>query len=179
MRRTLIRLGTCGLILAAMAGAAAAIAMASSHFLATVYPPPVPSRPGAAFSACPSPSGLERFDAATIKLAKQRALRYGHVSLTTDLIHSDRSFWPMLRRFWRGVKHGVWLGGLQAVREAQIGGPKMVWSVVVGNDCGAKLVADSLNLVVTVRHLQRCADCNGVNELFIDRRGVPLVYMVH
>lgn len=171
------RLLTRGSIVLLVAGAS--IATASTVFPPSIYPAPVPSRPGAGFSACPNGAGLQRFDAASTKLAERVALRYGHVSLAADLVHSDRSFWPMLRRFWRPVKHGAWLEAIQVVRGAQIGGPKMVWSGVVGYYCGAKVVTDSLNLVVTDRHLRRCADCNGDDELFIDRRGVPLVYMVH
>jgi hypothetical protein len=39
-------------------------------------------------------------------------------------------------------------------------------------------VTDSLNVFVGRRKLLNC-DCNGVNLIFIDRRGRPLVYMVH
>ena len=177
MRPTLLRGG----FVAGFIGATASLATATppGSFPPSIYPPPVPSQPGAAFSACPNPAGLERFDAASAKLAESVARSHGRVSLALDLTHSDRSFWPMLRHHWRPVKHGPCLQAIQVVRGAQIGGPKMVWSGVVGYYCGAKLVTDSLDVLVTVRHLQRCADCNGADELFIDRRGVPLVYMVH
>ena len=167
------------LLLTATAGVTVTTATAKRAFPPSIYPPPVHAQPGPAFSACPKPSGLEPFNAASTKLAQQLAARYGHVSLAADLARSDRSFWPQLRRFWRQTKHGAWLSSLQAVRTTQLGGPSMVWSGVVRYYCGPKLVAESLNVVITVRHLQRCADCNGGNEFFIDRRGTPLVYMVH
>ena len=177
MSPTLLRGGFLALFIAATVSLATATA--SGSFRPSIDPPSVPSQPGAAFSACPNPAGLEQFDALSTKLAESVARSYGHFSLALDLTHSDRSFWPMLRHFWQPVKHGAWLQAIQVVRRAQIGGPKMVWSGVVGHYCGAKLVTDSLDVRVTVRHLQRCADCSGVDELFIDRRGVPLVYMVH
>ena len=180
IRRALPRAASLTLaVLTATAGVTVATATASRPFPPSIYPPPVHAQAGAAFSACPNQSGLERFDAASTKLAEKAAMRYGHVSLAADLARSDRSFWPQLRRFWRQTKQGAWLSSLQVVRATQLGGPRMVWSGVVRYYCGSKLVADSLNIVMTVRHLQRCADCNGASDLFIDRRGTPLVYMVH
>jgi len=178
MQRALGRAGLLVLLVAAVASGGAVTATGSSEFPGSVYPPPVRSAPGAAFSYCPNPSGLEQFDAATEKLAEHVALRYGHASLATDLHHSDRSFWTMLRGYWRGTKHGTWLSRLQVVRGAAPG-PNMEWSEVVRYYCGPKLLRDSLELTVTVRHLKNCDDCNGIHELFIDRHGVPLVYMVH
>jgi len=179
MKRLLVRHGCLVVLVVCTTGAGGAFATASGQFPGSIYPPPVHAHSGAAFSACANPSGLERFDAAATKLAVQVAMRYGHVSLAADRTHSDRSFWPMLRGYWRLSKHGAWLARLQVVRATQLGGPNMVWSGVVRYYCGPKLLTDSLDVVVTIRHLQRCADCNGVDELFIDRRGVPLVYMVH
>ena len=85
----------------------------------------------------------------------------------------------MLRRDWRLAKGGEWLSSVQVVRGSQLGGPKMVWSGVVRYYCGSNLETDSLSVVVTRRKLLDCADCNAVDLLFIDRRGRPLVYMVH
>ena len=179
VQRALGLAGLLAVLVGAVAGRGAVIAAASSEFPRSVYPPPVRSAPGAAFRSCPSPSGLERFNATSQKLAEHIAMRYGHLNVATDLHHSDRSFWPMLRGYWRTTTHGTWLSALQVVSGAELGGPNMQWSEVMGRYCGSKLLTDSLNVVVTVRHLKHCDDCNGVDELFIDRRGVPLVYMVH
>jgi hypothetical protein len=162
-----------------MSGASGvAVASKATPFPASVYPRPVHSAAGAAFSACPNPSGLEPFNAATKKLAEQVAMRYGHASLAGDLTRSDRSFWPMLRGYWRSTKHSSWLSELDVVRGARLGA-NIGWSEVVRHYCGPKLLTDSLELIATARHLNNCNDCNGAGELFIDRRGVPLLYMVH
>ena len=156
-----------------------ASATGSTRFPPSIYPLPVASRAGAAFAACPNPARLGRFNSARRKLAEQVAGMYGHVSLTADLRSSDRSWWPMLRRDWRLATGGEWLSSVQVVRGSQLGGPKMVWSGVVRYYCGSSLETDSLSVVVTRRKLLDCADCNAVDLLFIDRRGRPLVYMVH
>jgi hypothetical protein len=158
-------------------GAGDASATGSSQFPPSVYPQPVPAGSGAAFSACPSPVGLERFSSASTQLAERVAGTYGHISLTDDLKNSDRSYWPMLRSAWEHAGAGKWLS-FPDVRGSQIGGPTMVWSGVVRHYCGSTLVTDSLNVFVGRRKRLNC-DCNGVNLIFIDRRGRPLVYMVH
>jgi len=167
------------LSLAAVAGPIAAFAPASSQFPPSIFPAPVPSTDGPIFSSCPNPSGLERFAAASAPLARRVAAGYGHVSLAVDMTHSDPSFWPTLRRYWRRAAQGKWLRGIKVVRAVQRGGPSMVWSRVVRHYCGRRLVADSLSVFVSYRRLENCDRCDGVYELFIDRRGVPLVYMVH
>ncbi len=149
------------------------VAGATVQFPPSIYPPPVPLiGTGAAFSSCPNPAGLERFDLASTTLARQVASVYGRVSLTADLEHSDRSWWQHLRHHpWQRFSFPV-------VRGSQLGGPKRFWSGVVRHYCGSKLLADSLSVDVTGRKIENC-DCNGVSMLFIDRRGRPLVYMVH
>ncbi len=151
--------------------------MSSTRFPASIYPQPVAAGSGAAFSACPSPLGLERFDTASIRLAEHVGASYGHISLSDDLANTDRSYWPMLRADWKQAGAGSWLS-FSEVRSAQLGGPAMVWSGVVRHYCGARLLTDSLNVFVGRRKLLNC-DCNGVNLIFLDRRGRALVYMVH
>lgn len=158
-------------------GASDASATGSSPFPPSIYPQPVPAGSGAAFSACPSLTGLQRFSSVSTQLAERIAGTYGHVSLTDDLKNSDRSYWPMLREAWERAGAGKWLS-FSDVRASQTGGPTMVWSGVVRHYCGSTLVTDSLNVFVGRRKLLNC-DCNGVNLIFIDRRGRPLVYMVH
>jgi len=177
MRRVLVWGGLLASLVALAIGAGVATAAGSSQFPPFIYPQPVSAGPGAAFSACPSPVGLERFNTGSTQLAEDVAGTYGHVSLTDDLRNSDRSYWPMLRKTWKQADGGKWLS-FSDVRGSQLGGPKMVWSGVVGHYCGSKLVTDSLNVFVGRRKLLNC-DCNGVNVLFLDRHGRPLVYMVH
>lgn len=163
----------------ALVVAMSAVALADAvSFPPSIYPAPVRAKPGAAFTACPNPSGLAPFSKGGILLAERIAAIYGKVSLAADLKHSDRSWWPALRKNWRLVgKHGRWIR-FGIVRGVQLGGPKMYWSAVVGYYCGRKLLADSLNVFVGRGVLLNC-DCNGVNLLFVDRRGTPLVYDVH
>lgn len=177
MQRALSRGGLLVSFVVLAIGVGVAAATGASQFPASVYPPPVAAKPGAAFSACPNPAGLERFDATSGKLAERVAATYGHAGLAADLKHSDRSWWPQLRHFWRLAKGGRWLS-FSTVRGSQLGGPKMVWSGVVRHYCGSRLVTDSLNVFVGRRKLLNC-DCNGVNLILTDRRGRPLVYMVH
>jgi hypothetical protein len=173
-------------IITGLASVASAVAIAvtpaagagTAAFPPSIYPSPVPARPGAALTACPNPSGLQRFTTRGIMLAKQVASTYGKVSLAEDLRHSDPSWWPTLRKNWRAYgTHGAWIS-FPVVRSAEIGGPKMYWAGVVRHYCGSKLLTDSLNVVVGRRVTLNC-DCNGVNLLLVDRHGVPLVYDVH
>lgn len=177
MRPTLVKGGLPASLVALAFVAVAAPAVGSSQLPASFYPQPIPAAGGAAFSACPNPAGLERFKSASTQVAEHVAETYGHVSLSDDLRNSDRSFWPMLRKAWRQADGDEWLS-FSDVRGSQLGGPMMFWSGVVRHYCGAELVVDSLSVDVTRRTLENC-DCNGVSLLFIDRRGRPLVYMVH
>jgi hypothetical protein len=177
MRRAPARSGLLAALVALALGAGAAAASGSTRFPASIYPPPVAAGSGSAFSACPNPAGLERFDSARTQLAERVAATYGHIGLADDLRNSDRSYWPMLRAAWKRAGAGRWLS-FPDVRSAQLGGPQMDWSGVVAHYCGSALLTDSLSVFVGRRRLLNC-DCNGVNLIFIDRRGRALVYMVH
>ena len=176
MSRTTI-LGSSAAVMALLATSTVALEFAAG-FTASTYPAPVPAKSGAAFTACPNPLGLQRFDADTLRLAERIAVGYGHVSLAADLVHSDRSWWLQVRRAWRSVEAGDRWIGFSVVRGVQLGGPRMYWSGVVRYYCGSRLLVDSLSVFVGRRKLLNC-NCNGVNLLFVDRRGVPLVYDVH
>jgi hypothetical protein len=173
-------------IITGLAGVASAVAIAvtpaagagTAAFSPSIYPAPVPARPGVALTACPNPSGLQRFTASGIVLAKRVASTYGKVSLADDLRHSDPSWWPTLQKDWRAYgTHGPWIS-FPVVRSASLGGPNMYWAGVVRHYCGSKLLSDSLSVFVGRRVLLNC-DCNGVNLLLVDRRGIPLVFDVH
>jgi hypothetical protein len=137
-------------------------------------PPPVPSR-GGALIACPNPSGLEPFNSATKTRAVKIARTYGRISLTADLKHSDRAWWPKVRHMWRSAEAGQ--GMFQTVRRLQ-SGPHMFQAIVALRSCGSKLVTDSLDVVVGPRSPTHSADLT-INIVLIDRRGTPLIYWIH
>jgi hypothetical protein len=174
-RRTI--LGSSAALMPLLVTSTVALAFAAG-LPASTYPPPVPAKPGAAFTACPNPVGLQRFDDGAVRLAERIAVGYGHVSLAADLVHSDRSWSLQLHRAWRSVEDGHRWIGFSFARGVQLGGPRMYWSGVVRYYCGSRLLVDSLSVFVGRRKVLNC-DCNGVNLLFVDRRGVPLVYDVH
>lgn len=142
----------------------------------SVYPPPVKAHPDGALGACPSPSGLEAFNARARKLAGAIAHSYGHASLAVDLRNSDRAWWPHVRAMWRWpakeraeeVVYGFGTGSRYS------GGysPLLVFS------CGEALVTKTVGVGVGPRQSGHNRGCNAcISTLFfVNRRGKPLIY---
>ena len=140
-------------------------------------PPPVPSR-GGALIACPNPSGLEPFNSATKTRAVKIARTYGRISLTADLKHSDRAWWPEVRKMWRSRVPGK--GVVTQESHSSEPAPNSAYSVIVRFSCGAKLVAKSLAVSIGPHqtHPPYSGDC--ISTLFfVNRRSRPLIYYDH
>jgi hypothetical protein len=175
LRRARFRGGWAVWLVVSMGAGGLAVTAAATEFSASVYPPPVASR-GGGLAACPNPAGLERFNSTSRKVAVHVAGSYGRVSLTFDLQHSDRAWWPTVRQMWRLAEPGKWLS-FQIVRGSALG-PHMFQSGVARYSCGSTLVMESLDVVVGPRNLHNSSDST-VSLVFIDRRGRTLVYWGH
>jgi hypothetical protein len=159
-------------------GVGVALASGVSPFPPSVYPPPVKARAGGALAACPNPAGLERFNGTSTKLAVKIAESYDLISRSVDLDHSDRAWWPQVRKMWRSRKPGKGV----VTQEVYGSGPavKNPYSVIVRFSCGAKLVAKSLAVGAGPHqtHPPYCGDC--ISTLFfVSRRGRALIYYAH
>jgi hypothetical protein len=155
-----------------------AVASGASQFPASVYPPPVKARAGGALAACPNPAGLERFNGTSTTLAVKIATSYHLTNLTVDLDHSDRAWWPEVRKMWRSRVPGK--GVVTQESHSSEPAPKSAYSVIVRFSCGAKLVAKSLAVSIGPHqtHPPYCGDC--ISTLFfVNRRSRPLIYYDH
>jgi hypothetical protein len=160
-------------------GFGAAAAAGALQFRVSVSPPPVTARAGGALAACPSPAGLERFNATTTKLAAQIASSYGRISLTHDLRDSDRAWRPQVRDTWRSGKpseealHRVVYGSGEPLSKSS-------YSVIVRFSCGQALVRKSLTVRIGPRqsHPPYCDACTST-VFFVDRRGRALIYYLY
>lgn len=134
-------------------------------------PPPVKSK-GGALALCPNPRGLEKFSAGVVRLAMEDALSYGTKSLESDLGHSDRAWWPEVRRLWQSTANRKGLKN-QRVDGRQMG-VHIAYASVVRASCGLGLVIKSLSIGVGPRPSD-CNDCVA-SMFFVDRLGRPFVY---
>ena len=152
-----------------------AAAVAAGGFAPSIYPAPVRSR-GGALAACPNPSGLRTFDEAALERAFHVAAGFDEISEASDLRNSDRSFWPAVRRFWRGRKPGR--GVLNQASYGSERGAKMAYAPIIRRSCGGGLVDVSLSIEVGPRVRHNCDAC--ISSLFfVDRRGRDLVYYIY
>jgi hypothetical protein len=130
---------------------------------------PIPSRrarPDTTMTECPSAQGVVPFTPATMAAARRLAAKWG-TSFSSDLQHSDRSWWPSL------------VAGYPQFGQQ---GPGSVTSATAATDdlsssavaaaCGRSLVEKSLAVA-----LMPSAYSSVVATLYlIDRGGTPLVY---
>jgi hypothetical protein len=126
------------------------------------------ARPGRVLTRCPSPRGLEPFtaDAVAVAAARRLAAQWG-TTFSSDLAHSDRSWWPSL------VTGYPWFGqqGTGTVLTAQPAGRDLD-ATAVAAACGASLVRQSLVVVIGPS-----AYSSTVARLYLlNRSGTPLVY---
>jgi hypothetical protein len=158
-----------------LVAAASVAAAAASQFPASIYPAPVNSR-GGGLDACPNPSGLVSFTAATTKRAVQIASSYDRISLAVDLRNSDRAWWPQVRALWRPGKPEQ--GAANQVVDGSSLGSKIAYRGVVRHSCGSALVTKSLTVYLAPRQRHGCDAC--VASVFvIDRRGRALIYWLN
>ena len=96
----------------------------------------------------------------------------GTKNLDTDLSHSDRAWWPEVKKLWRSTAMRKGLKN-QRVHGKQKGG-RIAYASVVRASCGSSLVARSLTVGVGPRH----GTCNACvsSMFFVDRFGRPFIY---
>ena len=133
----------------------------------SVYPPARPAQ-GRDLAACPSPEGLQPFDAAAIKAAGALVANYnaGGVGML-DLADADRSWWAGdfdLLDSQAGTGNTSVVSVQPASRDTFAG--------AVAAACGEELVRESI-----VVDVGPSADSFAVGHLYVlDRLGHPLVY---
>jgi hypothetical protein len=140
------------------------------------YPAPLPSR-GGALQACPSPAGLEAFDAPARRQARRETLAYSRAPLASALANSDRAWQPRVTALWRS---GAARREAQVVRAVAAAG-RSPYRVIVSYSCGRRLIRRSL--VVALAPVQPAGEphCEACVESFflVDRRGRALIYFVY
>jgi len=132
------------------------------------YPPPVHAHSGAPFSACGRIRRALNGSTRPPRSSPSRLRwRYGHVSLAADRTHSEPLVLADAARLLAAQPSTAqWLARLQVVRATQLGGPKH--GLVRGRPLLLRTEAFD-GLARCRRHdptPSRCADCNGVDELF-------------
>jgi hypothetical protein len=152
-----------------------AAVLAATGFAPSIYPAPLRSR-GGALAACPSPSGLEQFDAAAVKRARTVAAKFDELSEASDIRNSDRAFWPSVRAMWRSHEPGR--GVLNQAVYGDAKGTSMEYAPIVRRSCGSALVKLSLSVGVGPRVRHNCEAC--ISTLFfVERRDHDLVYYLY
>lgn len=170
------RAGALALAAVALGAFGEAASAAGGSRSARRYPAPAPSR-GGALQACPSPAGLEAFDAPARRQARREVLAYNRAALAGALADSDRAWQPRVRAVWRS---GAPRGEAQVVR-AVVAAARSPYRVIVSYSCGGRLIRRSL--VVALAPVQpagqpRCEACVE-NFFLVDRRGHALIYFVY
>jgi hypothetical protein len=137
---------------------------------------PSPAAPNSGLSQCPSPNGLEPFDAEATQGAVAEAGSYGHDSESSDLANSDPS--------WQAQVHASWSQNGASNDKIVVGSPRSADSLdaamIIRHACGDNLVTESI--AVPVR--PQSANTTGCNAcaytvFFVNRGGQPLVYFVY
>jgi hypothetical protein len=133
---------------------------------------------GGALTACPSLTGLRPFSSSAKKVADRSVLAYARVSLSADLAHSDRSWWPDVRRNWASSSPAA---SKRATVLAAAPATTSAFRSIVTRSCGSTVVNLSWSVVAGPSQKANgphCEACN-VTYFLVNRLGHPLVYFAY
>jgi hypothetical protein len=164
---------------------AAAVSAASPRFPPSIYPPAASFPHWGPPTGCASLAGVRPPRGNPLPRLLPLLARFQRVNELSDLLMSDRAYWPYVRASWHGA-HRLRARPIARLRPRDVvSGPgrRSPYAVLIRRNCGGRLLARSWWVAACPLDIQRTRRCT-LREapaltghfLFIDRRGHWLLW---